>query len=142
MEIDQCIFERNYGINTAFGSALSIDGLQGDQYESLWKTPIGKAAKLQALSANYDPDNSKYQREISYGLNKEYHKNTFAGQIKVKHSQFRNNYSGQKASAINLQALRTTRVEIFNTTFFNNTGSYSMFESEHLLPFYELLTAR
>ena len=46
VEIDQCIFERNYGINIAFGSALSIDGLQGHQYESSWKTPIGKAAKL------------------------------------------------------------------------------------------------
>ena len=42
---------------------------------------------------------------------------------------------------MNFMDIRKTEIRIEHTTFRNNTGSYSMFEVEHSLPFYKVLTA-
>jgi len=57
-------------------------------------------------------------------------------------STFVQNYAGQYGSAINIENILASQVEIKQINFANNTGAYSMFESEHALPFFELLSLR
>ena len=77
-----------------------------------------------------------------FGLNKEFLVHLNLGQIKISNSIFEQNYSGQKGSAVNLQDIQSSTIELRSNIFYNNTGSFSFFEREHMLPFYEILAMR
>lgn len=63
-------------------------------------------------------------------------------QIDIKYNKFEQNYAGQRASVINLHNIQNSIVDIKGNQFRNNTEINSVFEKEHKLPFYEILTMR
>jgi len=74
-----------------------------------------------------------------FGLDKEFLVHVNLGEIKISNSLFEQNYSGQKGSAINLKDIQSSTIELRSNIFYNNTGSFSFLEREHMLPFYEIL---
>jgi hypothetical protein len=60
--------------------------------------------------------------------------------VTIKNTNFTQNYAGQRGSSLNLQNIQTSTVQLENLRVLNNTGSYSIFEAEHSLPFYDVLT--
>ena len=107
VEIDECSFEKHYGINTMSGGAISINGKQGDTYAI-----IGKESKQLAKM----------------------------GKVSITNSKLDQNYAGVLASGVNLINIKTSLIELKNLTLTNNTGSFSVFEEYHSLPFFDILT--
>lgn len=89
VEVDACTFEKNHGINVAFGSALSIDGRQDQGYRSLQESSAGQEEVNSSRTPSSDGDKVVYKKKIFYGLNKEFQKETFVAAVKIKNSTFR-----------------------------------------------------
>ena len=50
--------------------------------------------------------------------------------------------AGRAGSGMNIYHIQNSSISISNTTFFNNTGSFSFLEKQFALPFYEILCMR
>jgi hypothetical protein len=177
--IDGCLFTHNYGINVAYGAALSIDGLQDSEFVQEFSSLHEATAKKDNTKAYYaegsalnsdnkstsssstssrtsgsignaspraahddDHEHNDFKKTIFYGRHQD-HNITFApGLIQIENSTFTENYAGQRAAAINLKDIWRSKIKISHSTFTNNTGAYSVFEREHALPFFNILTSK
>ena len=52
VEIDNCVFEGQYGINTMSGGAVFINGKQGDNYEIMGRSQVSNVSQGQVVIKN------------------------------------------------------------------------------------------
>ena len=85
-----CKFERNYGTNTAFGSAVSIDGMH-DEFRG--STPDGAGAP-DTTGTSSTLESKSQTIQIAYGKDKASELTTRSRLISIKNSIFEENSSG------------------------------------------------
>ena len=126
--IDNCIFDTNYGPNSAHAGAVSIDGLQ---YEDSNVT-LYNHTQYQLVSET-----------VHYGINKALnYTGAKFGHIQVMRSVFDQNLAGVSGAALNLVNINNSYVVIDDNKFTKNTGAFGMLEEKFKLPFYDILLMR
>ena len=118
VQIDDCLFLRNQGINVADGAAVNINGDQNHTYKY---ENLDRNSSQEILGANMTNITVNNQTNLTY-LDKA---------IQIKNSRFIQNTAGQKASCVNIQSVHQSVIEVKNVSFYNNTGSYSFLEQEY-----------
>ena len=105
VEIDECNFQRNYGINVGFGSAVSINGRQDffGETEEPNTTPeeyvAAKKGERDTLMEQH------YPTEVKYGRNGEFTLKTYPNLVSIKNSNFAENMSGISSASIKAVSL-------------------------------------
>ena len=79
---------------------------------------------------------------MTFGKNNEFRLKTASNNFSIKNCHFEQNGAGIAAAAINLYQFSLTDTVIENSTFLNNSGSFTFLEEEYELPFYNVLTMR
>ena len=81
--IDSCTFTQNYGLNIAYGAAVSVDGMQGKTFKEKYVLHnFGLISLLlQAAGTGFSFNNDFYMKDFKHGLTNEFIQQSFAQRI-------------------------------------------------------------